>query len=94
MDVVCKVAAQHGREPIARVHDAIFFKHKLRVDLRHEIEMSMQEHSNNPYWRLAPKQIIRYESRYFDQQLEEAAHKLRIQQAEADAVGYKSPFWN
>ena len=94
MDIVCEVAAQHGREPIARVHDAIFFKHKLSVDLRHEIELSMQEHSNNPYWRLAPKQIIRYESRYFDQQLEEAAHKLRIQQAEADAVGYKSPFWN
>ena len=94
MDVVRAVAADHGREPIANVHDAIFFKKKLSKDLRHEIELSMQEHSNNPYWRLAPKQIIRYESRYFDQQLEEAAHKLRIQQAEADAVGYKSPFWN
>jgi hypothetical protein len=94
MDIVCEIAAQHGREPIARVHDAIFFKHKLNVDLRHEIEMTLQDRTKNPYWRLTPKQLERYEPRYFDQQLEEAAHKLRIQQAEADAVGYKSPFWN
>jgi hypothetical protein len=94
IDVVRVVAAHHGRAPIANVHDAIFFKKKLSKDLRHEIELIMQEHSNNPYWRLAPKQISRYESRYFDQLLEEAAHKLRIQQEEADAVGYKSPFWN
>jgi hypothetical protein len=94
MDIVCEVAAQHGREPIARVHDAIFFKHKLNVNLRHEIELTMQDRTANPYWRLTPKQLERYEPRYFDLKMEEAAHKLRIQQAEADAVGYKSPFWN
>ena len=94
MDVVRAVAAQHDREPIANVHDAIFFRKKLSKDLRHEIELSMQEHSNNPYWRLAPKQISRYETRYLDQLLDEAAHKQRIQQEEANAVGYKSPFWN
>lgn len=94
MDVVRAVAAKYGRTPLANVHDAIFFKAKLSKDLRHEIELSMQEHSNNPYWRLAPKQLERYEPRYLDQQLEEHAHKLRIQQAEEDAVGYKSPTWN
>jgi len=94
MDIVCEVAAKHGREPIARVHDAIFFQRKLSLDLRHEIEMSMQERTSNPYWRLTPKQLERYEPRYLDQQQEEAAHKLRIQQEEIDAVGYKSPFWN
>jgi len=94
MDIVCEIAAQHGREPIARVHDAIFFKHKLNVDLRHEIELTMQDRTNNPYWRLTPKQLERYQSRYLDQLLDEAAHKQRIEQEEAHAVGYKSPFWN
>ena len=94
MNVVCKVAARFDREPIARVHDAIFFKRKLSLDIRHEMELSMREHSSNPYWRLSHKQLERYEPRYLDQQLEEDAHKLRIQQEEAHAVGYKSPFWN
>jgi hypothetical protein len=94
MDIVCEVAAKHGREPIARVHDAIFFKQKLNVDLRHEIELTMQERTNNPYWRLTPKQLERYEPRYLDQLLDEAAHRQRIAQEEAHAVGYKSPFWN
>jgi hypothetical protein len=94
MDIVCEIAAQRGHEPIARVHDAIFFKSKLNVDLRHEIELTMQDRTNNPYWRLTPKQLDRYESRYLDQLLDEAAHKQRIEQEEAHAVGYKSPFWN
>ena len=94
MDIVCEIAARHGREPIARVHDAIFFKHKLNVDLRHEIELTMQDRTNNPYWRLTPKQLERYEPRYLDQLFDEAAHKQRIEQEEAHAVGYKSPIWN
>jgi hypothetical protein len=94
MDIVCAVAAKYGREPIARVHDAIFFKRKLSVDLRHEMELSMREHSNNPYWRLSHKQLERYEPRYFDQLLDEAEHKKRIQQEEAYSVGYKSQFFN
>jgi hypothetical protein len=80
MDIVCEVAAQHGREPIARVHDAIFFKHKLSVDLRHEIEMTMQDQTKNPYWRLSHKQLERYEPRYLDLKMDEAAHKERILQ--------------
>ena len=78
MDIVCEVAAQHGREPIARVHDAIFFKRKLSVDLRHEIEMTMQDRTANPYWRLSHKQLERYETRYLDLKIDEAAHKERI----------------
>jgi hypothetical protein len=80
MDIVCEVAAQHGREPIARVHDAIFFKHKLSVDLRHEIEMTMQDQTKNSYWRLSHKQLERYEPRYLDLKMDEAAHKERILQ--------------
>jgi hypothetical protein len=58
------------------------------------MELSMREHSSNAYWRLSHKQLERYEPRYLDQQLEEDAHKRRIEQEEAHAVGYKSPFWN
>lgn len=78
MDIVCEIAAKHGCEPIARVHDAIFFKRKLNVDLRHEIEMTMQDRTKNPYWRLTPKQLERYEPRYFDLKMEEEDHKDRI----------------
>ena len=78
MDIVCEVAAQHGREPIARVHDAIFFKRKLGVDLRHEIEMTMQDRTNNLYWRLSHKQLERYEPRHFDLKMDEEAHREHI----------------
>ena len=78
MDIVCAVAAQHGREPIARVHDAIFFKRKINVELRHEFEMTMQERTKNPYWRLSHKQLERYEPRHLDLKMDEDAHKERI----------------
>ena len=94
MDVVCAVAEKYDRAPIARVHDAIFFKRKLGVDLRHEMELMVQEHSNNPYWRLSHKQLERYEPRYLDLKLEEEQHKQRIKQEAAFAVGYKSIFFN
>lgn len=78
MNVVCAVAEKYGREHIARVHDAIFFKRKLSVDLRHEMELCMQEHSKNPYWRLSHKQLERYEPRYLDLKKEQEAHEERI----------------
>ena len=78
MDIVCAVAAQHGREPIARVHDAIFFKRKINVELRHEFEMTMQERTKNPYWRLSHKQLERYEPRHLDLKMDEEAHRERI----------------
>ena len=78
MNVVCTVAEKYGREPLARVHDAIFFQRKLSVGLRHDIELTMQERTNNPYWHLTPKQLERYEPRYLDSRLEEDAHKQRI----------------
>ncbi|HQR85326.1 MAG: hypothetical protein B7Y59_07475 [Burkholderiales bacterium 35-55-47] len=85
MDVVRSVAKDHGREPIASVHDAIFFKKKLGIDLKHECELSMREHSNNPYWYLSPKQLERYQPRHLDLELAEAEHKARIQEEERRA---------
>ena len=61
MDVVQSVAAEHGRVSLARVHDAIFFRHRLGVDLKSEIEMAMQKKTKNPYWRLAAKELHRFQ---------------------------------
>jgi len=36
------------------------------VHLRHEIELTMQERTDNLHWRLSNKQLERYEPRYLD----------------------------
>jgi hypothetical protein len=89
MDVVREVAHAKGRTPIANVHDAIFFEHRLGVDLKCEIEYQMQERTGNPYWHLTPKELKRYEPRLLDVKREEQAHRARIAQEEAAAKGFK-----
>jgi hypothetical protein len=88
MDVVRATAAEHDRVPIANVHDAIFFKRRLGVDLKHEMEMRMQEHSANPYWRLKAKEIKRYTPKSLDEEAEVAAHKQRIAEEERRAKAF------
>ncbi len=85
MDVVRATAAEHDRYPIANVHDAIFFKRRLGTELKHEIELRMQEYSANPYWRLRAKQIERYNPKRLDDEAEVAAHKQRILEEELRA---------
>jgi hypothetical protein len=86
MGVVRQVAAKYGREPIAKVHDAIFFKKKLGVDIKHEMELAMKDHSDNPYWRLSATELQRYMPRLVEQDREVAAHKARILAEEAEAL--------
>jgi len=86
MGVVRQVAAKYGREPIAKVHDAIFFKKKLGVDIKHEMELAMKDHSDNPYWRLSATELQRYMPRLVDEDREVAAHKARILAEEAEAL--------
>nr|WP_315261745.1 hypothetical protein [uncultured Limnohabitans sp.] len=88
MNVVREVAHAKARTPIANVHDAIFFAHRLGLDLKCEIEYQMQERTGNPYWRLAPKELKRYEPRLLDVKREEQAHRARIAQEEAAAKGF------
>ncbi len=90
MDVVREVAHAKGRTPIANVHDAIFFEHRLGLDLKCEIEYQMQERTGNPYWHLTPKELKRYEPRLLDVKREEQAHRARIAQEEAAAKGCKA----
>ena len=61
MDVVEQVAIANGHHPLARVHDAIFFRNRLGAELKSKIELEMHEHTNNTYWRLSAEQLKRYE---------------------------------
>ena len=90
MNIVRKAALAKGHTPIANVHDAIFFKRRLGVDFKTEIEMQMREQTGNPFWHLSPKQLERYTLKSLDAAAEERAHRDRIAQEEALAAGYKS----
>jgi hypothetical protein len=94
MDIVRRIALTKGHRPIANVHDAIFFKRRLGVDFKTEIEMQMREQTGSPYWHLTPKQLERYKPRSLNAAAEENEHKKRIEQEEALAKGYKSVFPN
>jgi hypothetical protein len=85
MNVVRSIAADHGREPLANIHDAIVFRKKLGVDLKSEIELRMREHSGNPYWHLTTKQLERYTPRLLDLEQEERDHRMRIRSEEKQA---------
>ena len=60
MDLICRVACQNGHIPIARVHDAVFFKSRLGPDLKQELEFKLHDATLNKYWHLSPKQLKRY----------------------------------
>ena len=88
IDFVLDYAEQHGHKPIARVHDAIFFRNRLGVDLKSEIEYSLRQHTANPFWYLTPKQIKRYNPISIDQEVEEQLHKQRIVEESLLAASY------
>jgi hypothetical protein len=60
MDIVRKTLAEHGHAVLANIHDAIVVRKRLKVDLRHEIELRMQELTDNKYWRLGATELVRY----------------------------------
>ena len=60
MDIVRATLVEHGQTVLANIHDAIIVRRKLRLDLRHEIEMRMQDATDNNYWRLSATEIKRY----------------------------------
>ena len=88
IDFVLDYAEQKGHKPIARVHDAIFFRNRLGVDLKSEIEFALQQHTANPFWYLTPKQIKRYNPISIDQGVEEQLHKQRIIEESLLAFNY------
>jgi hypothetical protein len=63
MDIVKQIAKEHRKKVLAHIHDAIVLKTRFGVDLKHEIELQMQEQTGNPYWRLAAEELKRFELR-------------------------------
>jgi hypothetical protein len=61
MDLLEEVSIANGHHPLARVHDAIFFRNRLGAELKSKIELEMHAHTDNPYWRLGAEQLKRYE---------------------------------
>jgi hypothetical protein len=88
MNVVRQVAAEHDRLPLANVHDAIFFKRHLGMDLKWEIEQRMRQETGNPYWHLSAKEHARYEPKSLDAAAYEQAHQQRLHEEEAMATAY------
>jgi hypothetical protein len=92
MNLVVQAAQAKGRAPIARVHDAIFFKTRLGAELKSSIEWQMREQTGNPYWHLTPEQLQRYQPKSLNEQREEQEHRSRIAEQERLAQGY-APKW-
>jgi hypothetical protein len=92
MSIVAQAAGKYGRQPIARVHDAIFFRKRLSLDLKLEIEDEMQRQTDNPYWRLTAKALEGYRSLFRDQIREEREHRARIAEETRRAENYQSQF--
>lgn len=88
MNLVCAVALEYGHEPIARVHDAVFFRRRLGQDLKQEIEIVLQEATENKHWHLSTKQLKRYTPVSIDAAKEEYEHKQRIAAEERRALEY------
>ncbi len=93
MAVLRANAVELGRPPIACVHDAVFFRQRLGLDRKERIEYAMQQATGNPYWRLNPTELKRWERESLDEVRELAAHRARIAQEEEQAKGYKSRFF-
>lgn len=86
MDLICSVAAQSAHVPIARVHDAVFFKSRLGPDLKQELEFKLQDATHNKYWHLSPKQLKRYQPVSIDAANDELLHRQRIADEERRAI--------
>lgn len=90
MNLICSFAAQNGHLPIARVHDAVFFKSRLGPDLKQELEFKVHDATNNKYWHLSAKQLKCYTSISIDSDKDELLHKQIIADQERRAMDYFS----
>ena len=60
MDMVAKEISKTKNTVIARVHDAIFVRHKISDYDKEKLERLICKKTNVPYWRLKEKEIKRY----------------------------------
>ena len=90
MNVLRDVAKKHGRMPLANIHDAVFFRKRLGGEIKSEIELAMQEHMGNSYFKIATTQLQGYTSISKEVLAYEAEHRAWIAEEEHLAAGYKS----
>lgn len=88
MDLICSVAFKYGHVPIARVHDAVFFRSRLGPDLKQELEFKLHDATLNKYWHLSSKQLKRYVPVSIDAVEEELLHRKRIEDEGRRALDY------
>ena len=89
MDEAAAVATANDHLPIARVHDAIFFRHSLGERILDKITWAMRDKSGNQYWSLKPEKISRFEKPAKFHTDREAAHKKLILEEELRALKYQ-----
>ena len=90
MNLICLVAAQYGHIPMARVHDAVFFKSRLGPDLKQLLEFKLQDATHNKHWHLSATQLKRYVPVSIDAAHDEMMHRQRIAVEEKRAIDYSS----
>jgi hypothetical protein len=90
MDIVRGTLAEHGKKVLANIRDAIVVRQRLSADLKHEIELRMQEQTANPNWRLGSEQVQRWHASAKEVKAREAAHRQRIAEEQALTAGYKN----
>jgi len=88
MNIVRRITADMGYEPLACVHDAIFFRRALGVDRKLVVEQAMRSETNNPFWRLNAKLLEGYRPVGISDEddPEVQAHRQRIRDEEARAI--------
>jgi hypothetical protein len=88
MNLVAREIEKTNNEILARVHDAIFVKHKISVYDRELIESTVCSYSGIEYWKLKEDQIKRYGGISQQTLEDELAHLEHIAAETKRAQGY------
>jgi hypothetical protein len=86
MDIVRSTAIANQYEPLANVHDAVFFRQRLGDNSKDRIVWAMRDQTSNPYWDLKPSKIERFSRSMRLHDEDEAKHKTRIKDEERKAA--------
>ena len=89
MDIAADVAAAHGHMPIARVHDAIFFRKSLGEILQDRVTWAMRDFTGNNFWSLKREEVKRYGTPTKFHEDRETVHRNHILDEERRALKYQ-----
>lgn len=92
MDLISLEIGKTNNEVLARVHDAIFVRHKISDYDKEKIEELICKQTNIPYWRLKEKEIKRYLGVSDEMLQDELDHRDRIAAETEFAKDYVGQF--